>query len=583
MRHRFSSRVVTAALIAAITAIPAITACSDSALEVTNPNQPDVLRSYGTPRDVETIVSKLFQQMHNGQYGSADDIWTQTITMSMESHSQLGNFGMGTRAQIPRQPIDNSIGNNVAAGNFRDYDHLSRNVRSAANALEAMDKFATLNLSTGSAARDARTKALAYFNIGYGLGMLSMIYDSAAVILPGVPIVPDAKIEAYPVVNATALKALDSAIVLAGRATGQTLPKAWWSAPTNDMTMAEFVRLARSMKARFRAGVARTAAERAAVDWNAVAADASNGITADFVVLASIVDGWNSQAIRQLATSSGWSQMTPFILGMADTSGGYQTWLATPITSRASFLMKTPDARFPVGETRALQNASSGGTSRGGPPTGSIMYFRNRPSGEDTPGEPWGTWQYDNHRFWGISATGGNGPFIPFTVAENDMLAAEAYLRTGSLAPAVALIDKYRKRAKLAPITVATSVNDQVPGGIYVRDSVYDASDASKPPVFVRDTVRFVSAVPGKANCVPRVPLPGGGTACGNIMEAMKWEKRTETAFTGYAQWFIDSRGWGDLVRGTALDWPVPYQELYSRSLPSYTTSRTAAVGTYGF
>ena len=51
--------------------------------------------------------------MFNGQYGSADDIWVQTMTMSFESHSQLGNFGMGTRAAIPRNPIDNSIGNAV--------------------------------------------------------------------------------------------------------------------------------------------------------------------------------------------------------------------------------------------------------------------------------------------------------------------------------------------------------------------------------------------------------------------------------------------------------------------------------------
>jgi len=45
----------------------------------------------------------------------------------------------------------------------------------------------------------------------------------------------------------------------------------------------------------------------------------------------------------------------------------------------------------------------------------------------------------------------------------------------------------------------------------------------------------------------------------------MKWEKRLETSFTGYAQWFIDSRGWGDLTRGTVTEWPVPWEELYAR------------------
>ena len=64
------------------------------------------------------------------------------------------------------------------------------------------------------------------------------------------------------------------------------------------------------------------------------------------------------------------------------------------------------------------------GTSKGGPPAGSILYFRNRPSGEDTPAEPWGTWFYDNWRNWSIGAAGGNGPYVLFSVAENDMLAA---------------------------------------------------------------------------------------------------------------------------------------------------------------
>jgi hypothetical protein len=53
---------------------------------------------------------------------------------------------------------------------------------------------------------------------------------------------------------------------------------------------------------------------------------------------------------------------------------------------------------------------------------------------------------------------------------------------------------------------------------------------------------------------------------------------------TGYAQWFIDNRGWGDMVEGTVLEWPVPYDELFSRGiLSTYTTSLKAAKGTYGF
>ena len=79
--------------------------------------------------------------------------------------------------------------------------------------------------------------------------------------------------------------------------------------------------------------------------------------------------------------------------------------------------------------------------------------------------------------------------------------------------------------------------------------------------------------------------------ACGNMMEAMKWEKRMETAFTHLGAWFQDGRGWGDLPAGTGLHWPVPYQDLQARNRPLsaiYSTGggsnpASAPKGTYGW
>ena len=83
---------------------------------------------------------------------------------------------------------------------------------------------------------------------------------------------------------------------------------------------------------------------------------------------------------------------------------------------------------------------------------------------------------------------------------------------------------------------------------------------------------------------MPRVPS-GNSLVCGTLFEAMKWEKRMETIFTGYAQWFIDSRGWGDLPAGTSTQWPVPYQEMDARRQAFYNSQPTwvAGTSTYGF
>jgi hypothetical protein len=153
-------------------------------------------------------------------------------------------------------------------------------------------------------------------------------------------------------------------------------------------------------------------------------------------------------------------------------------------------------------------------------------------------------------------------------VAENDLLAAEAHLRgadglvanaTGAeIAAAAALIDRSRvAKGGLPALTgVVTTVGQAVPGG---------------------------------ASCVPRVPQPPNfnTNACGTILEALKWEKRMETAFTGFAQWYFDSRGWGDLVENSTLQYPVPFQELDARVLPYYGLgggrASSAPRGTYGF
>jgi hypothetical protein len=539
-----------------------MTACRQDSLNVTNPNQPDIALAFKNAINVEAVTGKLFQQEFNGQYNTGgDNIWTQALVLGFESSSQLGNFGMGTRSIIPRPLIDNSIGNAVATGNFRDYDFLTRNVRSAANAIQALNAFIAAGEGTGSPARDARARSFAFWAIGYGLGHLSLIYDSAVVITSATGPTDVPSFSAYPAVNAAAIDALDSAIAIAKSADatngsgGWPIPKEWWlqsGTASAGPDLAGWIKLLNSFRAKFAAGVARTPTERAAVNWARVITDATAGITEDLTVQSDQTAGFFMTTLSQLAVSASWSQMTPFILGMADTTGAYDTWLAQPVLSRTPFLLRTPDQRFPSGETRAAQTTASGGSTRNGTPAGTVLYFRNRPGGEDASNFAWGSWQYDLHRFWLIRAAGGNATWILMSRTESDMLAAEGYIRTNQVALAIPLINRYRTRAGLPAIPTTTTVETQVPGG---------------------------------NACVPRVPQPPNftTTACGNIMEAMKWEKRLETAFTGHSQWFIDARGWGDLYAGTPLEWPVPYQELFARQRGTYTNTRSAAVGTYGF
>jgi hypothetical protein len=102
--------------------------------------------------------------------------------------------------------------------------------------------------------------------------------------------------------------------------------------------------------------------------------------------------------------------------------------------------------------------------------------------------------------------------------------------------------------------------------------------------------------VAGGADCVPKRPSgatsAGGGTvACGDLFEALKWEKRVETAFTQFGGWFLDSRGWGDLAETVPYHWAPPFQELQARfrvgaqiySVGGANPTGGAAVSTYGW
>lgn len=544
--------------IAAASGVIALGACNSEPLAVTNPNNPDVRRVFSTPRGVESIVGKLFLAMWNAQANNTG-IGTQSMVMSFESHSGLANFGLGARGNIPRAPVANTLANSDQDYIFNDFDKLTRNARTAATAVAAQKAFIAAGSTTGSPARDAASISFAYFNVGYGLAGVALLYDSAAIITPEVPagVVPPLSTPAE--VMTAAMEMFDSAIAVSASPAATDGTGGWplnvaWISGNSDLTVARWQQIIRSYKARFRAGVARNPAERAAVDWNAVVDDAVAGITSDFTVQADPSSGWGDALINQLAVDATWSQMTPMILGMADTTGAYNTWLAQGLTGKVPFLLRTPDKRFPSGATRAAQNTSSGGDTKAGTPPGSILYFFNRLQGNDKPAAKWGTWFYDNQRFWGVRFNSHKGPLMAFSKAENDMLAAEGYMRTGRTSLAIPLINLTRVRAGLPAIPAGALQTDAVPGG---------------------------------TACVPRVPQSASNfttTACGTVFEAMKWEKRVETSFTGYAQWFIDSRGWGDLTNGTITEWPVPWEELYARqNLNLYTTDHTlAGVGTYG-
>jgi hypothetical protein len=98
-----------------------------------------------------------------------------------------------------------------------------------------------------------------------------------------------------------------------------------------------------------------------------------------------------------------------------------------------------------------------------------------------------------------------------------------------------------------------------------VAEADYYRGDLAAVASFVNETrtlhgLQATDASGANPDCVPR--LPSG--ACGDLWEMLKWEKRLETQFAGPLRvgWYFDGRGWGDLIEGTVLQFPVPWGEM---------------------
>ncbi|MEO7455577.1 MAG: hypothetical protein ABIY52_04900 [Gemmatimonadaceae bacterium] len=538
-------------------------------LKVDNPNQPETQRVLASPVDIESLLGNYYRRWHEGLYRTTGNVGLMAMVQSFEDFSSLSNNCMGQRVTIPRPANDNSIGNGCKDEQLRIYTIENEVARVSSSILATLEQ---PGFTLGTPAQDLRGKAFGQFLRGVSLGYLAMVYDSSAVVevatsnedageLVGYKDVAQASMDAFQ-------KAIDYANTAGASANGGFPLPAGWIPSSTSFTAPEFIKLVRSYRARIRADVARTPAERAAVNWDLVIADAQNGITANHDNITSTTAGPFQGILNQLYSYGTWHQMTPFVVGMADVSGAYATWIAKPLQDRGAdgpFTMVTPDLRFPQGATRAAQQADFAITSCESAGATCKRYFVNRPAGSDPQSSPtWGLSNYDHVRFWpwkqkGDAGSAQNGKLIFMTLAEINMLEAEGQIRKGNFAAAAALINKTRVPNGLDPIT---------------------AFDGTSP-------------VPGGANCVPRVPVgPAYNTvACGNMMEAMKYEKRIEEAYTHFIGWFLDMRGWGDLPVNTPLHWPVPYQDLQARNRPlsaiystgGGTNPASAAKGTYGW
>jgi hypothetical protein len=353
-----------------------------------------------------------------------------------------------------------------------------------------------------------RAEAFAKFVQGLAHGMLALQFDRAFIFTEDDDLLTtDFELVDYSEVMDAAIGMLDEAASLAEAASFE-LPENWVNG--QQYTGEELARIAKSYSARFLAGVARTPEDRAAVDWQDVRARIEAGITEDFGPVLNNSD-WQDD-LKDYMARADWVRADYRGVGPADISGNYQAWLETPVAERQPFDITTPDRRI-TGDT----------------PDSNGSYFSYRfpqDHREDRGTYHFSRYHHQRYRTLGVDQIG----FDPIlTVVEMNLLKAEALIRTGQAAQALPLINATRTaNGHLPPATV-----DGVAG----------------------------------AECVPRTEAG----ACGDLMDTLIYEKRIETWATGGGLSYFDARGWGYLVPGSPVHYPIPARELETLNLPNYT------------
>ena len=503
--------------------------CQDLAVE--NENNPNRLKALASPQDVEKLVSDTFTRYWSAnQWSGASMPWS---TIADEISSSWANWGMRDMASEPRIAWNNDPAYNREEMTedpwYRSYTCIS----------DAADG---LNAVAGNEARftdedvdPVRLVAFAKFNMGLCLGTLALRYDKAFIVDENTDLEAVAlgtvtlELESYELVATAAIAKLDEAIGIAQSASFTITADEDWIYG-NDVTSGYLVQLANSFAARYMAAVPRSAADRQSADWAEIMRRIAAGITEDFIPIGDDngdVREWDSMKFYGQEHKT-WARADYRTIGPADESGGYQNWLNTPLQDRNVFDMETSDRRI-----QGTDGPKSSGT-----------YFRYVGVSGPFPSSR-GTYHYSSHthnRYLPYQSNNANGEMTHMVMAEMDMLKAEGLLRTGGSTQMVADL-----------INITRVANGELP--------------------------------PASGSDPAGSPTDGDWTNTGihlagsSLWAKLQHEFRMETfATTGGLAWATD-RGWGSLVSGTPIHFPVPGKELETLALQRYTFGGVGGTG----
>jgi starch-binding outer membrane protein, SusD/RagB family len=456
-------------------------ACED--LNVENTNSPTFEETLD-PTLAYDKVGELLNQVHfssHSWYGLQIGIFC-----AADAGTSFIRFYGGTGLLIsePRKEFPNITG----SGSYYDFESGYR--YSYVSLINANDALSSIFNDKNGLVQDAEMcKAVAYYSQAYIIGHLGLLYDKAFIVTNHIDLYENMDYSSYEIMVDSAIAICDKAIEICN-ANIFTIPQTWL--PTNDTyTNVEFGQLVNTLAARLLTYKSRNASQNLANDWAKILEYAENGIQLDYSPIMNDVN-WHDY-YRFYARRGGFYGIDMRVINLMDplmhpwfpASGDLKDLPNNGVASSA-------DARLNLDfEFNTHHNAFQ---ERG-------FYL-------------WSTYRYKRYDYFYNDFIGELPCILKW---ENDMIRAEALVRTGKLTDA------------------ANILNDPL-GPRKVRGGLPDVA-------IVED----------------------------DLLSAIYYEKTIECLITTVMTEFYDMRRRDMLQEGTPLHLPIPVEQLELLMIPSYS------------
>lgn len=412
-------------------------ACGD--LEVTNPNNPDIERALASPEDVINIAnSTLFNWYRSTTHYEP----FAALSVMADIHTaNYGNFGMRFSNTEPRIAYDNNSAGSDRQVALRPWNNNYADLGLGNDVMRALAS----GVSLGGPEEDAKYAALAQFTQAAALSNLSLMFDQAFIVDENTDLTQAPTLSPHTEVAAAAEAKWDALIAALGSQSNtydrDVLPLinadgeyALSSGTSMELNSGVLRQISNTMAARLLAYSPRTGAENEAVNWGKVLQYAENGISMpsnrfDFAIEQDGGTKWFSYIMYYGAEAS-WMRIDLRLMNLMNPA------LPAKFTGTVPPEGTSADARY-ASDYRYHGNVI-GDPARG-------IYMQS---------------PFSHKRYaYGarLSPTFVQGPAPYILAAENDLLIAEALIRTGGdLNRAATLINNSRVgRGNLPAATAA--------------------------------------------------------------------------------------------------------------------------------